>query len=249
MSKGQSTLSMKTSLLLLAFALLGTAHAALIKIHARYERLDLKDGRRLENVVVQTYDTMKDRVVVLVEGREATTVPLTVLPDEVAALVRERIPLQSEDEMATESTHPVEGRADTRQREKDLDRHARIEAEADARAVRRFKAKEADTIAAPRGDRAAANVAAAAEELARHYFLYEADPHSSIGRVYDTQLMLDSPEPVSGWTDRWRVRGKVGLQYVTRNIGAMGRETRDFEMLIEAPAGAPPKLVDITVNP
>lgn len=239
---------MKTLILFFGLALAGTASAALVKIHARYDRIDLKDGRRFENVVVQTYDTMTDRVMVLVEGKEATTVPLTALPDEVASLVRERIPLQSEDEMAAESTHPVEGRADTGPHAKELGRHARVEAEADARAVRRFEAQRAETTA-PRGDRAAANVAAAAEKLARHYFTYEADPHSSTGRVYDTHMLLDAPEPVSGWTNRWRVRGKVGLQYVTRDIGAMGRETKDFEMLIEAPEGAPPKLLDITVNP
>lgn len=240
---------MKTSLmLLLGLVLWGTASAALVKIHVRYDRIDLKDGRRLENVVIQTYDTMKDRVMVLVEGREATTVPLTALPDEVAALVRERIPLQSEDEMATESTHPVEGRADTPQRARELDRHARIEAAADARALRRLEANRAEATA-NRGVRTAVNVAAAAENLAKHYFLYEAAPHSSIGRVYDAQVMLDSPEAVPGWTDRWRVRGKVGLSYVTRDIGAMGRESRDFEMLVEAPADGAPRLVDMTVNP
>lgn len=41
---------------------------------------------------------------------------------------------------------------------------------------------------------------------------------------------------------------KVGIQYLTRNIGAVGRNTKGFEMLIDAPAKGKPKLVDITIS-
>jgi len=135
----------------------------------------------------------------------------------------------------------------SRQRAAELEKRQQAEATANRNAQRNLDVRRAEPV--NQGNSTTEDeIARAAGGLARHYFRYEADKYSSQGLVFDTDVILEYPELVAGWGNRWRVKGKVGVQYVTRNAGGFDRKNRDFEMLIEKPEKGPPKLVDITLK-
>ena len=232
---------MKTKLLLLAVGLMAPAWAAFVPLSIPYDWIELKNGRRLDKVMIHSCDTVTGKVGMLVAG-EATTVALSDLPDEVANRVRELAPPATPAEIEAAREQERAARELARERELEFERVAA------SRPVRPVEVERSET-SVQNENRERARVAAAAHDLARHYFTYEADPHSSVGYVFDRNFILEEPEPIAGWTGQWRVRGKVGIQYLTTNQGAVSRGTKDFELRIEAPPrGGRPQLVDVTVR-
>lgn len=234
-------------MVLLACGIIATASATLVDFRFPYEKVVLKNGRTLENVVFSTYNTATGRVGAVAGGRQAMTLRLADLPDDVIARIRERVPPQSEDEIQVEKVQKAEDKAEAKRRARELEKRTLAEAKANRDAQRKLDVKKAE-VAIEKAGQTEAVIAKAAKEFATHYFTYEADPHSSAGYVFNSNVILEDPEPVSGWNNRWRVRGKVGVQYLTRNIGAVGRNTKEFDMLIDVPAKGKPKLVGITIS-
>jgi len=231
----------------MALAWMGTVNAALVDFSFRYDEVVLKNGRKLEKVTFTTYDTATRKVGAIVGARLATTIRVDDLPDDIVARIKERAPALTEDEMKVEKAQIDEDKADAKRRVRELEKRTQAEAKANRDAQRTLDVKKAEMTLAKESQTEIA-VSKAAKELATHYFTYEADKHSSVGYVFNSSVILEDPEPVPGWTNRWRVRGKVGVQYLTTNIGAVGRNTKEFEMLIDAPAKGKAKLVDITIS-
>jgi hypothetical protein len=236
-----------SSLVPVLLLLLGSSSAVLVDFDFRYDRVELKNGRKLENVAFRTYDTLTGRVGAVAGEKQALTLRFADLPDEIAARIRERAPVQTEDEVKAEKKEAEEAKSEARRRSRELEQRGAEAAKADRDAQRQLDVKRAEAEMQRQG-RAATTVAEAAKTLATHYFTYEADRYSSAGYVFGSDVLLEDPEPVPGWTDRWRVRGKIGVQYLTRNAGAVGRNFKEFEMLIDAPAKGSPKLVDVTIT-
>ncbi|HVT72812.1 MAG TPA: hypothetical protein VHD61_06725 [Lacunisphaera sp.] len=239
---------MKSSfwLLVLALGVANSASALLVDFSFTYPQVDLKNGRRLVKVTFKTYDTISGKVGAMTAS-EAMTVRLADLPDEIAARIKQRVPSQTEEEIKEEKRAAADASAQAKRRQRDLEKRTIASSNADRDAQRKLNVKRAE-LTMEKEIRMDQTVAAAAREMANHYFKYEVDPNSSIGYVFDSNVLLDDPEPVPGWTNRWRVRGKVGIQYLTRNIGGVGRSTKEFELLIDAPPSGKPKLVDVTIS-
>ena len=229
---------------LVALIVLGRASAALVDFNFPYDRIDLKNGKTLQGVTLKSYDSVTGKVGA-VAGRSVLTIRIADLPDGIAARVKERVPVLTEEEIKAEKKKADDDLKAAKRRNQYLEKSAQSEMKANRDAKRKLDVKRAG-VAIEKEGQSEAVIAAAAKQMAEHYFRYEADPHSSRGYTFDSSILLEDPEPVPGWTNRWRVRGKVGSQYLTRNIGAVGRSSKDFEMLIDAPAKGKPKLVEIT---
>jgi hypothetical protein len=239
---------MKSFILKLALALCvqATASAILVDFSFRYDRVELRNGRVLEGVTFKTYDTQTGKVGAVTK-KEALTVRVTDLPDNIATKIRERVPVQTDEDVKAEKQRAAANLADAKRRAREQEKRLMAEDKKDRDARRKLDVKRAE-VAINKESRVERDIASAAKEMATHYFTYEADPHSNIGYVFDTSVRLDDPEPVPGWSNRWRVRGKVGVQYLSNTGSMVRRGSKDFELLIDAPASGKPKLVDITVS-
>jgi hypothetical protein len=237
---------MKLSLwkVLIALIAFSRASAALVDFRLQYDRIDLKNGKTLQGVTLKSYDSVTGKVGA-VAGRSLLTIRIVDLPDSIAARVKELVPPLSEEEMKAEKRKAEDDLKAAKRRNQYLEKSARNDAKANRDAQRKLDVKRAEVTIEKQG-KSEADIIAAAKGMAEHYFRYEADPNSSRGYTFDSSVLLGDPEPVPGWTNRWRVRGKVGIQYLTRNIGAVGRSSKDFEMLIDVSADGKPKLVEIT---
>ncbi len=239
-------MKMPTWKLAFALVLVVPAFAAHFDFSFHYDKLTLKTGRELRNVTLKGYTTQTGKVDAVM-GRQLATFRLGEFPAEVVARINQVVPAQTPEEIKEEKAQSADERKAAKRRVQTLERGNLAAAKADRDAQRHLDVKKAEA-AIDQESQVQAKVAIAAKTFASHYFRYEADPNSSKGYVFDSNVLLDDPEPVPGWTNRWRVRGKVGIQYLTRNIGSVGRETKDFEILIDAPPGATPKRVDISMS-
>lgn len=232
--------------LALALCVQGTASATLVDFSFRYDRVELKNGRILEGVTFKTYDTQTGKVGAVTK-REALTVRVTDLPDDVATKIRQRAPVQTDEDVEAEKRQAATKLADAKRRAREQEKRLVAEDQKDRDARRKLDVRQAEG-SIDKESRVERDIATAAKEMATHYFTYEADRHSNVGYVFDSSVRLDDPEPVPGWSNRWRVRGKVGIQYLSNTRSMVRRETKDFEMLIEALGNGKPKLIEVTVS-
>lgn len=233
--------------ILLALCLASPASALLVSFSFNYDRMTLRTGRELRAVTLKSYNTQTGKVAAVIGAKQLATFRIDELPEEVAARVRQMAPAQSAEEIRAEQRQAGEDLKAAKRRVQEVEQSKLAEAKADRAARRKLDVRKAE-VSIEQEPQIAPKIAAAARQMATHYFTYEADPHSSLGYVFDSSVILDDPEPVPGWADRWRVRGKVGIQYLTRNMGAVGRSSKDFEVLIDAPPKGSPKLVEVTVS-
>lgn len=222
------------------------ASALLVDFNFRYDRIELKNGRVLEGVTFKTYDTQSGKVGAVTK-REALTVRITELPDTVANQIRDRVPVQTDEDLKAEKRQAAERLAEAKRRAREQEKRLMAEDTKDREARRKLNVRRAE-VAIDKESQVERDIAKAAKEMATHYFTYEADPHSNAGYVFDTSVLLENPEPVPGWNNRWRVRGKVGVQYLSNTGSMVRRGSKDFELLIEALPGRTPTRVDITVS-
>ena len=101
---------------------------------------------------------------------------------------------------------------------------------------------------AARKDQVLDDVAKAAAKQAKVYFNYQDDPLSNIGAVTGSDLQLDDPEPVPGWTGRYRVNGTAYRRYINNQGSGFGRGAKNFEILIQTWDNKKPEIVDISVK-
>lgn len=222
------------------------AGAAVIVLRLPYPELRLKDGTVLNEVTISSFNTTAGTATLRTKN-ELQSVSTTLLPDTVQARLKELTPALSKEAQEAERVREEA----LRKRGDDLaDRHQKqVEEEAkanrDANRALNMKAAEQQLM---REDRTLDEVNRVAEEQARRYFKYEDAPYSNIGAVTSADLYLEDPEPVPGWTGRYRVRGTAYRQYINNQASGFGRGTREFEMLIQTYDRKKPKVVDITVK-
>ncbi|HWA26879.1 MAG TPA: hypothetical protein VG734_14565 [Lacunisphaera sp.] len=238
---------MKTgSLLLLTVALAGGAVAAVIDVNLPCKDVRLKDGTVLAEATVKSYNSTANTVVLLA-NKELTSQPAAGLPEEVITRLKALLPAQSGEEQAAARAREAENydkavkRAERRQQE------AEEEARATRAATLKLNVKQAET-AASKADATLEEVAKFAAAQARIYFNYQDDPLSNIGAVIGSDLVLDDPEPVPGWTGRYRVEGTAYRQFINNQASGYGRGAKDFEILIQTRDRKRPEVVDIRVK-
>lgn len=221
--------------------------AAVVELQLPYKEMRLKDGLLLNDVVVKSFNPMAGTAV-LVMNKELISVKVTLLPDNVATRLRELTPVLTKEEMAAERRKEE---AEQRQAAETAERRQR-QAEAEAREVRAanrdLDVKAAEQAQAKAEAQVLAEVAAVAGTRAHNFFKYQADPYSNVGAVTGVDIELEDPEPVPGWTGRYRVNGSVFRQYINSQISGFDRSGKDFEILLDASGKGKPKVLEIRIK-
>jgi len=234
-------------ILFLSACLLATeASAIVVVLHLPYKEMRLKDGTLLTDVAVRSFNT-NTGTATLLTNRELISVQTSILPDEVSAKLKELTPVLSKEGQEAEK---LKAEAENKRAAEHAERRQK-EAEEEAKAVRadsrQLNVKAAEH-ALVRTDNVLEDVARVAEAQARAYFKYQDAPFSNIGAVTSADLYLEDPEPVPGWTGRYRVEGTAYRQYINNQASGFGRGTKEFEMLIQTSDKGKPKVVDIRVK-
>lgn len=63
-----------------------------------------------------------------------------------------------------------------------------------------------------------------------------------------SDISLQIPEPVPGWTGRYRVEGMAYRQYINNQSSGFGRSAKEFEILIQTRDGKTPEIVEIRIK-
>ena len=220
--------------------------AAVVEVKLTYPQLPLKNGQVYRDVAITSFNPAMGTALLVVD-KKLTTVPIAVLPDDVAAKLKELTPAQTAEEQAAEKKEAAEERKRSLDNAERRQRQAEEEVKAARDANRTSNMKEAERVQA-KIDQMPDQVAKLAEERARSYFKYQDDPWAGMGYVSNPDIVMDDPEPVPGWTGRYRVCGSVHRQYVTNTGGGLNRNNKEFEILIDTAVKGKPKVVDITVK-
>ncbi|HLP06955.1 MAG TPA: hypothetical protein VK178_02235 [Opitutaceae bacterium] len=120
----------------------------------------------------------------------------------------------------------------------------------DERAAEEFKMAARTAQPAPQPVAASADaIRETAEDYARSYFRnkYQSGANDSV--TLRVMVETEDPQEMSGWMDQWRVSGEASFtQYRSYGWGTYQKESRRFEAVVYAPAGAAPRVKDFTLR-
>lgn len=233
-------------LLSLAPALVIGASAAVLDVNLAYKELRLKDGTVLTEVAVKSFNTTAETALLLAD-KGLVSLPTSLLPDEVTARLKALAPTLSKEELAAAKAREAEKYDKAVKQAERRQQAAEEEARQAREANRNLNVRQAEA-AAIKSDLTLEEVARVAATQARIYFTYQDDPHSNIGLVTGSDLQLDDPEPVPGWTGRYRVNGTAYRQYLNNQSSGFNRGAKEFEILIQTSERKKPEIVDIRVK-
>lgn len=199
-----------------------------------WERVELRDGRVLESARAAGADA---RSVTFAHTGGLTKVDKRLLPAELA----ERFPFDSREagrEARAQAAERAASAAAQARRERETARSVRIEA--------RARAAPAPAVTpAPLAPPSPAAIEAAVEARAKRYYETEKRVGSGATLVFGLVSDLEEPTPVSGWPDRWEVKGVAAYRiYDSVGWGSFSARTRRFRALVEAPPGKRPVVVE-----
>jgi len=234
-------------LLPLACLLAVSASAIVVEVNLPYKELRLKDGMLFTDVAVRSFNTTAGTVVLLAKNKELISLRTSLLPADVSTRLKELTPVQSKEEQEAEKLQEAAERKKATENAERRQKMAEEDAQAARAASRNLNVKVAEHTAV-RTDDTLATVAKFAEERAHAYFKYQDDPHSNIGAVVGSDISLKNPEPVPGWTGRYRVEGTAYRQYINNQASGFGRGAKEFEILIQTRDGKTPEIVEIRIK-
>lgn len=212
-------LNLKLTGLMMSLLLLTRVAAAGSDRPLEYDSLDLTDGRKLVQVVIKNYDPASDKVLLMAK-RTAMKLSLDLFPVSLRDRIKEAAPKAGGSTTTTASLPPPTPRE-----------------------------KPAVPTAYASPPRATFNAAAhkqAALNRAQNYYRYEFPAGSGAIRVTAANFELDDPEEVPGWGGRYRVQGKVFLEFFDSKGFSYSRTTDRFEIQTEQKPGGSIKVVDFT---
>lgn len=216
---------MKSLLLLLLAPALAWADTSSLQ----FKRIDLSDGRTLNDVTIKTYDATTGRVLLLADGT-ASMVPLKVFPSPLDKQISATAP------RAGSSTATVTQKAPS---------PAVAQPTSPAPNLDRTYADAAESARAEAGVRAHAQ---AARMRADRYFRYEYHVGSNAVRIRSLDLDTTPPEPVSGWTGRYRTSGKAYIEFFDSVGWSYSRANSAFEVVTEEKSNGHIEVVDFTLR-
>lgn len=217
-----------------------------------FSRLDLTDGRRLQDVVVRSYDAASGKLLVIANGT-AMSIPLNLVPLPLHPTLK-NAPASG----ATVSMHPRRPAASsssetdsaaTNNRSSDRSPHLHLPS-SPAPDVNPSSAPSDDTavspvpypparqatpnqiVAAQAGDDLAAHKAAALRR-AQQFYRFEFRLGTDAGVVSDLDLDLTTPQSVTGWVGRYRTQGKAYIEIYDSRGRSFQRRTSAFEVITE----------------
>lgn len=230
----------------LALLLAVSGQALVVEVNLPLKELRLKDGMLFTEVAVRSINTVTGTAM-LVANKDLISVRTSLLPDDIASRLKAMTPAQSAEEVEAEKKQETADRAKATENAERRQKIAEEEAQA-ARAANRDLNVKAAADSAAKADRTRQEVAKFAEDRARTYFKYQSDPYSNIGAVVGSDLSLENPEPVPGWTGRYRVEGIAYRQYLNNQASGFGRGSREFEILVQTHADRKPELIEIRIK-
>lgn len=220
--------------------------AVVVEVNLPYKELRLKDGMLFTDVAVKSFNTSAGTVI-LQANKELISLRTSLLPADVSARLKELTPVQSEEEQEAEKQQEAADRKKAAENAERRQKMAEEDAHAARAANRNLNVKVAEQVAA-KADNTLEAVAKFAGERAHAYFKYQDDPLSNIGAVVGSDISLQNPEPVPGWTGRYRVEGTAYRQYINNQASGFGRGAKEFEILIQTRDGKPPEIVEIRIK-
>ena len=238
---------MKLRLLLpLAGLLAVSAVAAVVDVNLPWKNLRLKNGLMFPDATVRSINPSAGTAMLQID-KDLISVRTSQLPDDLTAKLKEMTPAPTPEEIAEAKAQD----AAERKRAADQAERRQQQAEEEARAVRAasrdLNVKAAAETAAKR-EAIPDEVAKFAEQRAKAYFRYQADPLSNIGAVVSSDIFLENPEPVPGWGGRYRVEGVAYRQYINNQSSGFGRSGQEFEILIQTYEHKKPEIVEIRIK-
>jgi hypothetical protein len=87
---------------------------------------------------------------------------------------------------------------------------------------------------------------AAALDRAQSYYRFEHQGGSGSIRVTAINFETSDPEPIDGWTGRYRTQGRVLLEYIDSKGYSFNRTTDRFEVITEQKDKGSIKVIDFT---
>ncbi len=199
-----------------------------VPLNLRYHRISLSNGRILKDVTLNSLNR-ESGIIYVLEDKQLKPYPRALFP----GFVTDRIDARAAEEPAAptrdEPTAPPPTKAPDR-----LAPGAPGDTSPEALAAREAAILDA--------------VAAKAREAALRHLRYKIRTGSGYTTVTDADVELDPPEPVAGWTHRYRVRGDGFYSYYESVGGAFHRRSRGIEIILEAPSPSRVKVLDLTTT-
>jgi hypothetical protein len=211
------------------------------KVDIHVDSIQLKNGKKFTNADIKSYDHQTGNVVIMA-NRSITSIQLELLPDELAERIVSLVPAEAKS-LARDDRLARESEARITKTKADAERKRQ---EAQLKAERERRSGEAQVnLAAQRERQTLSRVMAVAERRAARYFKYEFNLGTSV-YVFKTDLDFEEPEPVTGWPDRYRVKGKAGISYYVSKGSSLNSLARDFEVTVQANPKGVLEAVDVT---
>ena len=233
-------------LLPLAGLLAVSAAAAVVDVNLPWKNLRLKNGLLFSDATVRSINTSAGTAMLQID-KDLVSVRTSQLPDDLTAKLKEMTPAQTPEEIAEAKAQDAADRKRASDRAEQRQQQAEEEARAIRAASRDLNVKAAAETAAKR-EAIPDEVAKFAEQRAKAYFRYQADPLSYIGAVVNSDIFLENPEPVPGWGGRYRVEGVAYRQYINNQASGFGRSGQEFEILIQTHEHKKPEIVEIRIK-
>ena len=233
-------------LLSLAWLFATDLSALVVEMNLPYKEVRLKDGMLFTDAAVKSYNPVAGTATLLVK-KELISLPTSLLPDEISARLKELAPVMSKEDIAAEKQKEEADKLQAAKKAELRQQQAEEEAKAIRADTRLLNMKAAEQ-ALTKTDAVLAEVTKTAETRARSFFNYQDDPNSNIGAVVSSDIQLDEPEAVPGWTGRYRVNGTAFRQYINNQASGYGRGSKEFEILIQTADKGKPKVIEIRVK-
>jgi hypothetical protein len=223
-----------------------------------FDRLDLKDGRRLKDVMVKTYDAGTGTLLLVAQGK-ALSVPIALVPPPFDALLK-NAPVSG----TTVSVAPgknVGAAAGSVNPSPPAPQRMNSPAQTGVTPAPRTVAPRTSRPAPPQATRPASRPRpqqvqspapspvplvetlnahrAAALKRAENYYRYEHRIGSNNIVVRSIAFETDPISPVSGWEGRYRTEGKALIEYFDSAGRSFQRTTQAFEVTTEQKPGGP----------
>lgn len=196
-------------------------------IPLKFSRLDLRDGRTLENVVVKTYDARTEKLLLIASGK-ALTIPIALVPPPFDEKLKKAPPSGDTSSVTSGSRPPSQMRKTSRDEYETAIRESRndvpVRVEKQNEEVWRAHAEKA-------------------LERASNFFQLEYQPGSNSITVTVLRFENSRPQPVAGWPNRFRTEGKAYLEYYNSVSRVYDRSSSTFEVLTEQKPGEEIKVV------
>ncbi len=223
----------------LLLTLLTAAAVLAADVPLQFSRLDLRDGRKLKDVVVKSYDAKSEKLLLVASGK-AMTVPIALLPAPLNEQLKAAAP-RSGESVSTTTRPPMATAADQ------YGSSNAIVIPTPAPPVGPRAPSAPSPAPAPDPALVPARLAqhqAVARAHAQRYFRYEYQIGSNSISVTALDLDLSTPKPVPGWDGRYETQGKAFLEFYDSKGGSFQRATSTFEITTGERPGEDLKVIE-----